>query len=72
MNSILITNIFFIITGTAVVFLTIMWMIILVQVWKISKQINKIVHVFSDEATEIGKVVTKTRKKITKKILGNE
>lgn len=72
MNSILITNIFFIITGTAVIALTIMWMIILFHVWKISKQINKLVHVFSDEATAIGKVVTKTRKKITKKILGEE
>jgi hypothetical protein len=72
MNEILITNIFFIITGTAVVLLTIMWMVILFQVWKISKQVNKIVHVFSDEATAIGKVVTRTRKKITKKILGEE
>ncbi|MEI8224224.1 MAG: hypothetical protein WCG20_03825 [bacterium] len=72
MNEILITNIFFIITGTAVVLLTIMWMVILFQVWKISKQINKITHAFSDEAIAIGKVVTRTRKKITKKILGEE
>jgi hypothetical protein len=49
-----------------------MWMVILFQVWKISKQINKITHVFSDEAAAISKVVTKTRKKITKKILGEE
>ena len=72
MNEILITNIFFIITGTAVVLLTIMWMVILFQVWKISKQVNKVIHVFSDEATAISKVVSKTRKKIIKKILGEE
>ncbi len=71
MNEILITNIFFIITGIAVILLTAMWMIILFQVWKMSKQINKIIHLFDDEAVAIGKVITATRKKISKKILGS-
>lgn len=68
MNDILITNIFFIITGTAVIILTIMWAAILFQVWKLSRQVNKITQVFTDEIEAVGKAVTRTRKKIAKKI----
>lgn len=70
MNETLMANIFFIITGVAVIFVTVIWVMISLQIYTILRTVRKIAHSFDDEAEEFRNLITAIRKKITKKILG--
>jgi hypothetical protein len=73
MNQVLMTNIFFIITGVAVIVITIVWVIILIQVIKILGIFRKFEQSLLDEAGAMRKIVMAVRKKVANKVgLGEE
>lgn len=85
MNDILMTNIFFIITGVAAIIFTIVLVVLLVYVIKLVKRLNHLTDIVTDQAEKIsddiddtrgmiksGVAVGKTLQFITNKILGGK
>ncbi len=72
MHNILITNVFLIFIGCFIIILTIVMSMVTYQVYKITRLTHHIMGLFSNEADQMISAVKKVRKKVVKKIMGDE